>query len=117
LTFTIEWANKRRAQKEDPLHVDACSSDTQLRWHIFIKPTYTTSEEPRMAMVTDPVCGMEVDSDKASAFTAYGLLVYYFCSQDCKEEFETHTEKYVGDASIVAGTAAIPEDQRTQKPG
>ena len=47
--------------------------------------------------VKDPVCGMAVDQDKASAA---GLIVetegkiYYFCSTDCLEKFKQEPQRY-----------------------
>jgi YHS domain-containing protein len=48
-----------------------------------------------MARVTDPVCGMVIDSDSAAARSkdAAGRTVY-FCSVDCQREFEAHPERY-----------------------
>ena len=34
-----------------------------------------------MATVTDPVCGMEIDSAAAAASEEYGGKTYYFCSE------------------------------------
>jgi Cu(I)/Ag(I) efflux system membrane fusion protein len=39
----------------------------------------------------DPVCGMDVDEDKAEAAgeaSEYGGTKYYFCSESCKREFD-----------------------------
>ncbi len=41
-----------------------------------------------MAMVKDPVCGMEIDSSQAAAQTVYEGQAYYFCSEDCRRTFE-----------------------------
>ena len=41
-----------------------------------------------MAMVKDPVCGMEIDSSQAAAQTIYEGQAYYFCSQECRRTFE-----------------------------
>ena len=49
-----------------------------------------------MASVKDPVCGMTVDSDSAADFTTYLGSNYYFCSTDCRREFEAHPERYLG---------------------
>ena len=40
-----------------------------------------------MAMATDPVCGMQVDSDDAPATAEYEGKAYYFCSQACHDRF------------------------------
>src|SRR5918992_582460 len=40
-----------------------------------------------MAMVTDPVCGMRVDTDDAAASTEHEGTTYYFCSDSCHRGF------------------------------
>ena len=42
----------------------------------------------------DPVCGMSVEEADAAATAEYQGTMYYFCSQDCKEEFEGEPESY-----------------------
>ncbi len=46
-------------------------------------------------MAKDPVCGMEVDEQKAAAKVNYQGKTYYFCSPGCKNAFEKEPEKYV----------------------
>ncbi len=46
-------------------------------------------------MLTDPVCGMEVTYETAQARSQYEGQTYYFCSLDCKEEFDKDPEKYI----------------------
>lgn len=46
-------------------------------------------------MAKDPVCGMEVDEEKAQAKSEYQGKTYYFCSEHCKMQFEKEPEKYV----------------------
>jgi Cu+-exporting ATPase len=43
----------------------------------------------------DPVCGMTVEPDSAAATADYDGKTYYFCSVDCKEEFEEDPESYL----------------------
>lgn len=40
-----------------------------------------------MAMVTDPVCGMRIDTDDAVASAEHDGDTYYFCSQVCYDAF------------------------------
>jgi Cu+-exporting ATPase len=40
-----------------------------------------------MAMVTDPVCGMRIDSEDAAATAEHRGATYYFCSQACHDAF------------------------------
>ena len=42
---------------------------------------------------TDPVCGMETDT-KSTEKTEYEGKTYYFCSEECKEQFLKEPGKY-----------------------
>jgi YHS domain-containing protein len=44
--------------------------------------------------VTDPVCGMKIEAEDAVATAEHGGDTYYFCSQECKAEFEENPEDY-----------------------
>jgi hypothetical protein len=44
---------------------------------------------------TDPVCGMKVDRSRALRAEHAGRA-YFFCSEDCRAEFEANPERYVG---------------------
>jgi YHS domain-containing protein len=46
-----------------------------------------TTEEDEMAMVTDPVCGMILDSEEAAATASHDGTTYFFCSQVCHDAF------------------------------
>jgi RND family efflux transporter MFP subunit len=49
-------------------------------------------------VVTDPVCGMEVDEKAAVAAglkSDYRGRTYYFCSDDCKKKFDKEPGKYI----------------------
>lgn len=43
----------------------------------------------------DPVCKMDVDTDKAAATSEYKGDTYYFCSEDCKKRFDADPDRYV----------------------
>lgn len=43
---------------------------------------------------TDPVCGMTVETATAKS-SAHRGHIYYFCSQNCREKFETAPETYL----------------------
>ena len=43
---------------------------------------------------TDPVCGMTVEESNPAATAEYEGQTYYFCSTDCKEEFEANPTDY-----------------------
>lgn len=42
----------------------------------------------------DPVCGMEVEASTAAASIIHEGKTFYFCSQECKKEFEKDKAKY-----------------------
>lgn len=46
-------------------------------------------------MAKDPVCGMEVDEQKAQATSTYKGQTYYFCAKGCKITFDKEPEKYL----------------------
>jgi putative ABC transport system ATP-binding protein len=46
-----------------------------------------------VTMVTDPVCGMAVEREKAAATLDLVGNTYYFCSKGCQAEFEAELEK------------------------
>jgi len=41
-----------------------------------------------VTMATDPVCGMGIEREKAAATLDIDGVVYYFCSEGCRAEFE-----------------------------
>jgi YHS domain-containing protein len=45
-------------------------------------------------MMTDPVCGMQVDEKRANLKAEYEGRTYYFCSDNCKRTFMQSPEKY-----------------------
>jgi Cu+-exporting ATPase len=53
------------------------------------------TEEDPMAMVTDPVCGMRIDTEDAAAHEEHGGTTYYFCSETCHEAFVADPGSYV----------------------
>ena len=55
-------------------------------------------------MAIDPVCGMEVDERKAKETVTEQGQTFYFCSKDCKEEFEADPEEYMGGGEEKTGT-------------
>jgi Cu+-exporting ATPase len=55
-------------------------------------------------MAIDPVCGMEVDERSTQQKAIHEGTTYYFCSKDCREEFEASPEDYVGGEGEMTGT-------------
>lgn len=45
-------------------------------------------------MATDPVCKMNVESEKAAAKASFAGQVYYFCSDTCHKKFIAEPNKY-----------------------
>lgn len=52
--------------------------------------------------VTDPVCGMTIDSDKAAAKEVWRGKTFYLCSTSCHEKFKAAPERYAGKAADAA---------------
>ena len=48
-----------------------------------------------MAMVTDPVCGMQIEPDDAAGTAEYEGKTYSFSSQACHDAFEADPSPYV----------------------
>lgn len=46
-------------------------------------------------MVRDPVCGRELDEEDVLATTEYEEQTYYFCSQECHDQFLRDPQAYV----------------------
>ncbi|MBX5328414.1 MAG: copper-translocating P-type ATPase [Candidatus Bathyarchaeota archaeon] len=45
-------------------------------------------------LVTDPVCGMKIESETAYSKIEYEGRTVYFCSKHCEEEFKRNPKKY-----------------------
>jgi Cu+-exporting ATPase len=48
-------------------------------------------------MVTDPVCKMTIDENKAAGKSEYKGQTYYFCAAVCKTKFDANPSAYVKD--------------------
>jgi YHS domain-containing protein len=46
-------------------------------------------------MTIDPVCGMKVDEKSAQFQTQFAGKRYYFCSEECRKEFEADPGEYI----------------------
>ncbi len=58
-----------------------------------------SSEEDAMAMATDTVCGMRIDTDDAAATADYEGKTYYFCADGCRMQFEENPKAFVKEES------------------
>ena len=47
-----------------------------------------------MALPIDAVCGMKIADQNAAPQSMYQGDAYYFCSADCKNQFDVSPEKY-----------------------
>lgn len=45
----------------------------------------------------DPVCGMEVQESPNKYNSVINGTTYFFCSQECQDEFNADPEEYIGD--------------------
>ena len=48
-------------------------------------------------MAKDPICGINVDENKAAGTAVYKNKTYYFCCGGCKAKFEKEPEKYANE--------------------
>lgn len=48
-----------------------------------------------MAMATDPVCGMQVDTDSAQFTAEHGGQTLFFCSRGCMLDFQDEPAKFL----------------------
>ena len=55
----------------------------------------TRSKATMADKTKDPVCGMQVDKEKAVAKSNYQGKEYCFCAEGCKRKFDTNPEAYV----------------------
>jgi YHS domain-containing protein len=53
-----------------------------------------------MTMTTDPVCGMQVDTDGAQWKSEHEGETYYFCSKGCMLEFNDDPARYLDPAYV-----------------
>jgi Cu+-exporting ATPase len=44
--------------------------------------------------VKDPVCGMEIEAERAAARVEHEGRTYYFCSNSCRDEFKKNPKRY-----------------------
>lgn len=53
-----------------------------------------TRRRKEMTTHTDPVCGMQVDENRAAGKSEHGGKTYFFCSGGCQAKFEENPERY-----------------------
>lgn len=60
-------------------------------------------------MVTDPVCGLEVDPREAPYSSTYQGHTYYFTDPDCKRMFDEDPAAYLGPEMATGTSVSGPE--------
>jgi uncharacterized membrane protein YraQ (UPF0718 family) len=64
-------------------------------------------------VAVDPVCGMQVRTSDAAAFSTYEVVTYYFCSERCERRFTESPKKFLEmDSSL--RSMDEPEPQQIQ---
>lgn len=48
--------------------------------------------------VTDPVCGMAFEAEKAAGKREYQGTTFYFCSDSCRKRFDSEPSRYATQA-------------------
>jgi len=75
-----------------------CASSNKEAPPPYGKPYAADGKPVDRAQVKDPVCGMMIDSDKATEYS-FKDVNYYFCSDKCEETFEKSPETYLKKAT------------------
>jgi P-type Cu+ transporter len=52
-------------------------------------------QKESMAIVVDPVCGMEIEESQAAAQSVYKGVAYSFCSEECRKTFEADPDEFL----------------------
>ncbi len=66
--------------------------------------------------VIDPVCGMEIDTEKAFTRREHMGHTYYFCSADCVTKFDADPHKYVLAGSATTGYNPVLAEEQIELP-
>jgi Cu+-exporting ATPase len=66
----------------------------------------TTKQETQ---VIDPVCGMNVDPEKAAGSYEHGGTTYFFCCTSCLNKFRQEPESFVGDKTKPETASQVEE--------
>jgi YHS domain-containing protein len=68
-------------------------------------------------MVTDPVCGLEVDPREAPYSSTYQGHTYYFTDPDCKRMFDEDPDAYLGPEMAEGGGRPKGSEPRSSMGG
>ncbi len=61
--------------------------------------TERSSPHEEAAVTTDPVCGMKIEDNHPKFELQFAGKKYFFCSEDCRKEFEEQPEQYIDTAA------------------
>jgi adenylate cyclase len=70
-----------------------------------------------MAMITDPVCGMRIDTEDAAATADYEGKTYYFCSEACHDAFVANPSRAGLDVMSGIERDRVTEDELAERAG
>lgn len=62
-----------------------------------------------MPRVKDVVCGMTIDSDSAAGQSQFEGRTFYFCSAQCKRQFDADPRRYAANATSAGDSAETLE--------
>jgi Cu+-exporting ATPase len=79
------------------------------------KPVAKASPAAAAKLITDPVCGMQVDPVTAAGMVEHGGVRYFFCSQGCVSKFQADPSKYLQPKSTDEPERPVSRlDQKTE---
>jgi len=52
-----------------------------------------------MLMTKDPVCKMDIDEKQTNFHSDYAGRKFHFCSEECKDTFDSQPERYATTAA------------------
>ena len=67
-------------------------------------------------MTKDPVCGIQVDENKAPATSSYQGKQYSFCGQECKDKFDQDPHRYAQSAAQAQSKQKDQQHQTQREP-
>jgi YHS domain-containing protein len=79
--------------------VAGISPDRKQRFEWGSHPKCDNLTPAEAVMAIDPVCGMDVNENNPPAKTTYENKTYYFCSEQCKTDFEEDPEEFISSAA------------------
>src|SRR6266700_460871 len=87
------------AQSPEEIAVSILAQIIQVRGETARVPSFSQPASSLSIVTTevkDPICGMTVDTNKASHKSEYQGKIFFFCCAGCKQTFERGPERYFG---------------------